>query len=803
VAILPDPLLSRAVLIGTSIYEYLENLPAVRNNLSGFRDALLDPARGGLRADRCTIIQEPTSSLAVFEALKSEAEAAEDTLLVYFAGHGKADFRNELYLCLPGTAADPDLLWGNSLPYNQLRGAVAQSRAAKKVVILDCCFSGRAVTGYMSGDEAITGELGIEGTYILTATKANIRAEARQGERYTAFTGVLLELLRDGIPDAPELLTVARIFQNLKSTLISRRLPEPDQNNNGTIADLALTRNAAYGRTAAARPSAEKPRADRGAVPETGAASDTGRGTDLETEATLSPADAERGTVIQVRLPGEDPCDACRGTGSSSGTASRACPACQGAGQTSRSLGGFTVSRRCRTCQGRGTLADDPCPACSGSGRTSATRTLMARIPAGVRDGQRVRLRGRGERGRDGDPDGDLYIRVHVQAARDEQRPDTGPATAARKAQPDRHIWHRPAGGPAVCFDLGMTNSVVAVLDGGMPVAIPNAEGSLTTPSAVAFGRDGEVMVGVVAKRQVVTNQGRTVQSVKGQLGTDWTIKVDRKRFTASQISAFILQKLKRDAEAALSERINDAVLTAPAYFTDRQRQAIAQAGEIAGLNVLRIINEPTSAALAYHLEEQDGARVLVFTLGGGTFDVSVLTVREGVVEVQATSGDSRLGGKEWDQRIMYRLMADFKQAFGIDLSTNLLAQQRLLDASEEAKIELSGAAQTEIHRPYIAASDQGLLHLDARLTRADFQKMTSDLLRRCRGPFEQAIADAGVRLGDIDHVVLVGGSTRMPAVVGLVRELADGRKLRDGIAPDTVVAMGGALQAGVLKSVQ
>jgi actin-like ATPase involved in cell morphogenesis len=801
---LPDSLLSRAVLIGTSIYEHLENLPAVRNNLSGFRDALVDPERGGLRADRCKIIQEPASSLAVFEALKKEAEAAEDTLLVYFAGHGKADFRNELYLCLPGTAADPDLLWGNSLPYNQLRGAVAQSRAAKKVVILDCCFSGRAVTGYMSGDEAITGELGIEGTYILAATKANIRAEARPGERYTAFTGVLLELLRDGIPDAPELLTVTTIFQNLKSTLISRRLPEPDQNNSGTIADLALTRNAAYGRTTAARPSAERPRADRGAAPETGAVPETGRGVDLETEATLSLADATRGTIIQVRLPGEDPCDACGGTGNRSGTATRTCPACQGTGQTSsRSLASFTVSRRCRTCQGRGTLADDPCPACSGSGLTWASRTLMARIPPGIRDGQRVRLRGRGEPGRDGGPDGDLYVRVHVQAVRDEQPSDAEPASSARTAQPDRHIWHRPAGGPAVCFDLGMTNSVAAVLDGRNPMAIHNAEGSPTTPSVVAFVRNGEVIVGEVAKRQVVTNAGRTVQSVKAQLGTDWTIEVDRKRFNATHISAFILQKLKRDAEAGLGERITDAVLTVPAYFTDGQRRAIAQAAEIAGLNVMRIINEPTSAALAYHLEEQDGARLLVFALGGGTFDVSVLTVRQGVVEVQATSGDNRLGGKDWDQRIMYRLMADFKQAFGIDLSTDLMAQQRLLEAAEKAKIELSQSAESQINLPYISHSADGPLHLDARLTREDFQEMTSDLLRRCRGPFRQVIADSGVRPGDIDHVVLVGGSTRMPAVAGLVRELTGGRKLHDGISPDTVVAIGGALQAGVLKSMR
>ncbi len=310
----------------------------------------------------------------------------------------------------------------------------------------------------------------------------------------------------------------------------------------------------------------------------------------------------------------------------------------------------------------------------------------------------------------------------------------------------------------------------------------------------------GSQPIGEVAKRQVVINPGRTVQSVKGQLGTDWTIMIDGKRFTATQISAFILQKLKRDAEAELSERITDAVLTVPAYFSDGQRQAIAEAAEITGLNVLRIINEPASAILAYHLEALNRATILVFALGGASFDVSVLTVRPGVVEVKATSGDTRLGGRDWDQRIMYRLMADFKKAFGIDLSTDQMAQQRLLEASEKAKVELSGAAQTTINLPYITFSPEGPLHLDAKLARREFEKMTSDLLRRCRRPFQQVIADAGVRLGDVDYVLLTGGSTRMPAVVGLVRALADGRTPRADINPDTAVAIGGALQAGVIK---
>jgi molecular chaperone DnaK len=352
----------------------------------------------------------------------------------------------------------------------------------------------------------------------------------------------------------------------------------------------------------------------------------------------------------------------------------------------------------------------------------------------------------------------------------------------------------------AVGIDLGTTNSVVAVLEGGEPSVIANAEGSRTTPSVVAFAKNGEVLVGEVAKRQAVTNVDRTIRSVKRQMGTDWSVTIDAKKFTAQQISAFILQKLKRDAEAYLGETITDAVITVPAYFSDAQRQATKEAGQIAGLNVLRIINEPTSAALAYHLEKENEATILVFDLGGGTFDVSLLEVGEGVVEVKATSGDNHLGGDDWDQRIVDWLVKDFKNSYGVDLSKDKMALQRLRETAEKTKIELSSSSESTINLPYITHSEQGPLHLDTKLSRAEFQKMTSDLLDRCKAPFQQVIKDSGIQLDKIHHVVLVGGSTRMPAVVELVKELTGGKEPNKGVNPDEVVAVGASLQAGVLR---
>jgi molecular chaperone DnaK len=352
----------------------------------------------------------------------------------------------------------------------------------------------------------------------------------------------------------------------------------------------------------------------------------------------------------------------------------------------------------------------------------------------------------------------------------------------------------------AVGIDLGTTNSVVSFLEAGDPVVIPNAEGSRTTPSVVAFSKAGEVLVGEVAKRQAITNPDRTIRSVKRHVGTSWTIDIDGKKYTSQEISARTLMKLKRDAESYLGDTVTQAVITVPAYFDDAQRTATKEAGQIAGLEVLRIINEPTAAALAYGLEKGAGDEtVLVFDLGGGTFDVSILEIGDGVFEVKSTHGDTQLGGDDWDQRVIDWLVSTFKAAHGIDLSQDRMAVQRLKEAAEKAKIELSQVQQTQINLPFITATPEGPLHLDESLTRARFQEMTADLLERCKGPFEQAIKDAGLTKGQIDHVVLVGGSTRMPAVQELVQSMT-GSEPHKGVNPDEVVAIGAAIQAGVLK---
>ncbi|MDQ3787960.1 MAG: molecular chaperone DnaK, partial [Actinomycetota bacterium] len=348
----------------------------------------------------------------------------------------------------------------------------------------------------------------------------------------------------------------------------------------------------------------------------------------------------------------------------------------------------------------------------------------------------------------------------------------------------------------------GTTNSVVAVLEGGEPTVIANSEGSRTTPSIVAFAKNGEVLVGQPAKNQAVTNVDRTVRSVKRHMGTDWTTEVDGKKYSAQEISARVLMKLKRDAEAYLGEPVTDAVITVPAYFEDAQRQATKEAGQIAGLNVLRIVNEPTAAALAYGLDKGEKEQtILVFDLGGGTFDVSLLEIGEGVVEVRATSGDNHLGGDDWDQRIVDWLVDKFKQSSGIDLTKDKMALQRIREAAEKAKIELSSSNSANINLPYITVdADKNPLFLDETLSRAEFQRITSDLLDRTRAPFNNVIKDAGIKVGDIDHVVLVGGSTRMPAVTDLVKELTGGQEPNKGVNPDEVVAVGAALQAGVLR---
>ena len=352
--------------------------------------------------------------------------------------------------------------------------------------------------------------------------------------------------------------------------------------------------------------------------------------------------------------------------------------------------------------------------------------------------------------------------------------------------------------GKAVGIDLGTTNSVVAVLEGGEPTVIANAEGNRTTPSIVAFKSD-DVLVGELAKRQAITNPDNTVRSIKRDIGTDWKENFEGKDYTPQEISARILQKLKRDAEAYLGDDVTEAVITVPAYFNDAERQATKEAGQIAGLEVLRIINEPTAASLAYGLENNEDQKILVFDLGGGTFDVSILEISEGVFEVKSTSGDSKLGGDDWDQRIMDWLIEKFKSSTGIDLSTDKMAIQRVQEGAEKAKIELSSTSETEINLPFITANDAGPQHLLEKLNRSEFEKITSDLVERTKEPVESALKDAGMKYSDIDHIILVGGSTRMPSVQELVKSLA-GKDPHKGVNPDEVVASGAAIQAGVLK---
>ena len=352
----------------------------------------------------------------------------------------------------------------------------------------------------------------------------------------------------------------------------------------------------------------------------------------------------------------------------------------------------------------------------------------------------------------------------------------------------------------AVGIDLGTTNSVVAVLEGGEPTVIANAEGSRTTPSVVAFAKDGEVLVGEVAKRQAITNPDRTIRSVKREMGTNWSIDIDGKGYNAQEVSARTLMKLKRDAEAYLGDTVTEAVITVPAYFDDAQRTATQEAGKVAGLEVLRIINEPTAAALAYGLEKGDEDQtILVFDLGGGTFDVSVLEIGDGVFEVKSTSGDTSLGGDDWDERVITWLVESFTNDHGVDLSKDNMAMQRLKEAAEKAKIELSSSQSTQINLPFVTATDAGPLHMDYALSRSKFQELTSDLLERCRKPFEQAIKDAGLSMSEIEHVILVGGSTRMPAVTELVQTMT-GKEPNKSVNPDEVVAVGAAVQAGVLR---
>jgi molecular chaperone DnaK len=374
-------------------------------------------------------------------------------------------------------------------------------------------------------------------------------------------------------------------------------------------------------------------------------------------------------------------------------------------------------------------------------------------------------------------------------------RPGPGPLTTTTTTTPEV-----PQMGKAVGIDLGTTNSVVSVMEGGEPTVIANAEGARTTPSVVAWSKSGEVLVGEVAKRQAVTNADRTIRSVKRHIGSAWKTSIDGKDYTPQEISARILMKLKRDAEAYLGDEVTQAVITVPAYFDDAQRQATKEAGEIAGLEVLRLVAEPTAAALAYGLEKETEQTVLVFDLGGGTFDVSILEIAEGVFDVKATSGDSQLGGDDWDQVLIDWMVTTFKNENGVDLSNDRMALQRLKEAAEKAKIELSSSQETSINLPFLTATDAGPLHFEQTLSRAKFNELTKSLLDRLRKPFQAALKDVGGDASKVDHVILVGGSTRIPAVQDLVKELTGGKEPHKGVNPDEVVAVGAALQAGVLK---
>jgi molecular chaperone DnaK len=683
----PDGATSRVVLIGTANYSSdasLPDLPAVLNNLTDIVSELNRPAHGWFAPQSCEVIRDPGTASDLGRRLNRLAPQAEDLLLVYYAGHGLLDSRGNLYLGLTGTQRD--LLRYTAMPYDGVKEAIMDSPARNRVVILDCCFSGRAID-VMAPDSVVTEQTQITGSFTLTATASGVTALAPRGERNTAFTGELLRLLREGDPRAPEQLTLDHVYRSLYRGLKSRGLPEPRRQGTDTVEDLVVARNMGYSQLSGGD--------HRDAV---------------DGEGRLVVEDAER-----------------LGHGGDPGAAARR--------------------------------------------YTEITKLLL---PVYGADSPNVRS---------------------AQASR-----DFWARQVTRISTPTWRSPTRTAATPTcICLDFGVSNSVVSVLEDGEPTVIFNAEGARSTPSVVAFAKNGEVLVGEEARRQAVVNAERTIRSVKRHIGTDWTIRLDGKDFTPQQVSAFILQKLKRDAETCLESAVSEAVITVPAHFDEAQRRATREAAELAGLDVLRIVNEPTAAALAYGLDRSDQT-VLVFDLGGGTYDVSLLKIGDGVVEVKATSGDSRLGGDDWDQRIVDYLVKRFRSGHGIDLSQDKTALQRVREAAERAKIDLSSTSETTISLPYIAASAEGPLHLEEKLTRARFQQLTAGLLERCEAPLHNVLRDAGADITGIDRVILVGGSTRMPAVAELVRELTGGREIVRSVNPDEAVADGAALQAGVIK---
>ncbi len=703
---LPDPGRSRVVLVGTARYpddETLPDLPGVLGNVNGLADHLTREDLGGFSSRHCTVITDPANSNQLGSRMAEIAEQAEDTLLVYYAGHGLVDADGALYLGLSSTRAQRVAY--TAMPLTTIDRIFRDSPAVHNILILDCCFSGRAIEAMADPGSVVSGQIDIPGRYTLTSSAANETANAPAGAPHTAFTGELLRLLGDGLTDGPELLTLAQIYRHLLRALHARGLPKPQRRGGGTVDDLAIARNAAW----TAGPHTVLPSAVARALREP-----------------LPQDRAEAIGMLVTLIKGDEP------------RLARA------------ALETLTE------------LTDDD------------SRSLASKAAEALRE-----------------------LREEPAAP---PVPETPPA---EPREPERPQADEPPRRrlTAVGIDFGTTNSALATLENHSPFLVPNAEGTLTTPSVVAFAKSGDVFVGQSAKNQAVTNADRTFRSVKRRIGTDWkTPPIDGQRYTAQEIAARILAKLKHDAEDGLSARITDVVLTVPAYFTDHQRQATKEAAEIAGLNVLRLLSEPTAAALASGLGAPDEATVLVCDLGGGTFDVSLLECGMGIFEVKATSGDNRLGGDDWDQRIVDHVVDRFRRARGIDLQADRMALQRLREAAEQAKIALSSVQRTTITLPYITVSaEKEPLHLDEALTRAEFESITADLLDRVRGPVTDVLREAGITAAQIDHVLFAGGAARMPAFLGLVRELLHGASPKQRFSSNEIVAAGAALQAGVL----
>jgi molecular chaperone DnaK len=688
----------RVLLVGTGTYEHLPDVPAVAQTLKDLRDALVE--RCGLSPDHVAVVADPADSKVVGRSLAAAAAAASDVLLFYFVGHGLISAEGELFLATTGSDPAPDMLPFSGLPYDRVRRALLNTTARTTVVILDCCFSGRAV-GALSGSgdaEEAANLAGVEGSFVLTAAARDQLALAPPGEPYTAFTGALLRLLATGDPEAGADLTLRDVYAGLTRELPARGLPRPQSRVSANAADLVLLPNPAY-------------------TPAPGPA--------------LDPLPADLRTTLDEPRPG----------------------------------------RRAATLLG--------------------LESLLGSTNQEVRDAAR---------------------RALLQLVRDHDPAVSGPAVAlwhdrglGEVPLPEAVTGTDPAGGVSSAvqqavpagIDFGTTNSAVAVWQDGECRVVPNRLGERTTPSVAAWSPQGTWLVGTPAKRQASTNAA-TFRAVKLRLGTDWTAPLGGGTVDAQQVAAVILDELKSAAEEFLEAPLGSVVLTVPAYFDLGQRQATMAAARKAGLDVQRLLNEPTAAALAYGVSKVVDQTVLVFDLGGGTFDVSLLEIGEGVAEVKATAGDNHLGGENWDERIVERLVAGFRLEHGIDLTQHDAAMERLREAAEAAKIQLSSAQETAITLPYLVIGpDRSPLTLEYSLSRAEFQSFTRDLLERTRRPLDQVLRDAGYKVGDIDVVLLVGGATRMPAVAQLVRELT-GRAPRRDVIPDGV-AIGAAVQSATL----